>query len=69
MIDEISDDQLRNLALDALTERLGPARTLRFLSWLRNKPRDYQTWRDTHFGGMTADDLIARMRAEEAKSG
>ena len=43
MLDELTDDQLRDKALDVLTERLGPTQTFRFLSWLRSKPRDYQT--------------------------
>lgn len=67
MLDELTDDQLRDKALDVLTERLGPTQTFRFLSWLRSKPRDYQTWRDAHFRGASADDLIAQMRELEAR--
>lgn len=66
MIDELSDDQLRDKALDVLTEHLGPSRTFRFLSWLRSAPRDYQAWRDAHFRGFSVDDLVAQMRALEA---
>jgi len=67
MLDELTDDQLRDKALDALTERLGPTQTFRFLSWLRGKPRDYQAWRDTHFQGVSVDDLIAQVRELEAR--
>jgi len=66
MIDELTDDQLRDKALDVLTEHLGPTRTFRFLSWLRSKPRDYQTWREARFRGFSVDDLIARMHELEA---
>lgn len=65
MIEELSDDQLREKALGVLTEHLGGAQTFRFLSWLRSQPRDYQTWRDAHFKGVGVDDLIARMREAE----
>jgi hypothetical protein len=67
MIDELSDEELRDQALQVLTSHLGPTRTVRFLSWLRRKPRDYQTWRDAHFDGIALDDLIAQMRAVEAR--
>ena len=67
MLDELTDDQLRDKALDVLTERLGPTQTFRFLSWLRSKPRDYQTWRDAHFRGVSVDDLIAQMRELDAR--
>jgi hypothetical protein len=67
MIDELTDEQLRDKALDVLTEHLGPTQTVRFLSWLRSKPRDYQTWRDAHFQGVSVDDLIARMRELESR--
>jgi hypothetical protein len=69
MLDELTDDQLRDKALEVLTERLGPTQTFRFLSWLRSKPRDYQTWREAHFRGASVDDLIAQMRESEARQG
>lgn len=67
MTDEMTDEQLRDKALEVLTKHLGPTRTVRFLSWLRRKPRDYQTWRDAHFSGIGVDDLIAQMREVEAR--
>ena len=63
----LSDEQLRDKALDVLTKNLGPTQTIRFLSWLRNQPRDYQVWRDAHFGDLTVDDLMAKMRQVEAQ--
>ena len=68
MVRQLTDDELRDRALELLTENLGPSQTIRFLSWLRQSPRDYQAWRDAHFQGFTADDLIAQMRAIEAAS-
>ncbi len=67
MNDRLTDDQLREKALDVLTRHLGLAQTLRFLSWLRSNPGDYQSWRDGRFGDLTADSLIAQMRALEAR--
>jgi hypothetical protein len=65
MVREPTDDELRDKALDVLNEHLGLSQTIRFLAWLRRAPRDYQTWRDAHFRGFTADDLIEQMRAVE----
>jgi hypothetical protein len=64
---QLSDDQLRDKALDVLTEHLGPTQTIRFLSWLRSKPRDYQTWRYAHFKDLDVDELIAQMREMESR--
>jgi hypothetical protein len=66
MTSKLTDEQLRDKALDVLTTHLGPSQAMRFLSWLRTKPRDYQTWRDAHFRGFTVDDLISQMRAIDA---
>ncbi|HWL92597.1 MAG TPA: hypothetical protein VNT79_03610 [Phycisphaerae bacterium] len=67
MNSDLSDEELRVNALDILNKHLGPAKTIRFLSWLRSTPRSYQAWRDAHFRGFTANDLIERMRAIEAE--
>ena len=66
MLSQMTDEELRDRALEVLTQHLGTTQTIRFLSWLRNKPRDYQTWRDAHFRGFSADELIERMRILEA---
>ena len=62
MTNPLTDDELRDKALDVLTEHLGASQTIRFLSWLRNQPRDYQAWRGAHFRDLTAEDLIQRLR-------
>jgi hypothetical protein len=67
MASDLTDDELRDRALVILNEHLGPRQTIRFLSWLRNKPRDYQTWRDAHFRNLTVDDLIEAMREVDRK--
>ncbi len=67
MIRELTDEQLRERALDVLTKQLGAAQTLRFLSWMRSKPRDYQAWRDAHFQNVGVDELLTRMRELESK--
>lgn len=64
---DLSDDQLRDKALEVLTTNLGPFQTYRFLSWMRTHPRDYQSWRDSHFGGMGTDELLRRMREVDAR--
>lgn len=67
MIRPLTDEELRDEALEVLTRHLGPAQTLRFLSWMRSKPRDYQAWRDEHFRGVGVDELLALM--EQLESG
>jgi hypothetical protein len=65
---KLNDDELRDEALDVLCRHLGAGQTLRFLSWLRSRPRDYAAWRDAHFDAFTADDLIRAMREIENNS-
>ncbi|MEP0843993.1 MAG: hypothetical protein HRF43_14920 [Phycisphaerae bacterium] len=67
MIDELTDDELRDRALDVLTRHLGPAQTFRFLSWMRQAPRDYQAWRDAHFQNLNVDELLKRVRELESE--
>lgn len=69
MPESLTDDQLRDQAIQVLNEHLGPVDTMRFLSWLRAGPRDYQAWRNAHFAGFNVDDLIARMRELDAGAG
>ena len=66
MTPEFTDDELRTKAWELLQKHLGPVDTLRFLSLMRTKPRDYQKWRDEHFKNLTADELISHLRQTEA---
>jgi len=65
MSETLSTSQLCEKALYALAKALGPAQALRFLSFLRNQPRDYQKWRDEHFKHLTVEALAKRMQAVE----
>lgn len=63
MRNRLSDVDLRRKAWDVLAERLGPVEALRFLSLTRTQPRDYQAWREAHFQGQGAADLLKRIQA------
>jgi len=69
MVKRLTDDELRDKAVEVLTEHLGAASTLRFLSWLRSAPRDYQAWRDAHFKDASIDQLLEQMRDVERRQG
>lgn len=69
MVQRLSDDELRDKALEFLTQHLGPASTIRFLSWLRNAPRDYQAWRTSKFQDVSLDQLLEQMREVERRQG
>lgn len=60
-----ADRVLLDRAWETLRERLGPADAMRFLSLIRNQPRDYQTWRDEHFRELGADRLLDEIERGE----
>lgn len=60
MSDQFTDDALCAKGLAVLEDKLGPVQTLRFLALLSRQPFDYQQWRDQHFSGMTASEIVER---------
>ena len=69
MSEMLPTNQLCERALGALAKALGPAGAMRFLSILRNEPRDYQKWRDEHFKDLTVEALAERLQAAEHPRG
>jgi hypothetical protein len=60
MPDQFTDDALYTKGLTVLEDKLGPVQTLRFVALLSRQPFDYQQWRDQHFSGMTASEIVER---------
>jgi hypothetical protein len=63
----LTDDQVRQTGLAALESKLGAVDALRFLALLRQKPFDYQSWREKTFEGMSVGELFQRF--EQASGG
>lgn len=62
MAEQLADEAIRERGLDALERELGPALTLRFLASISRQSFDYQGWRDTHFGGMNLEEVLANSK-------
>lgn len=58
----LTEQELREQAIRALEERLGPVEALRFLALVSREPFDYQEWRRRFFGGATVDTLFRGMQ-------
>ena len=65
----MSENELWTTAWEVLKERLGPGEAMRFLSLIRNPPRDYQKWREQHFKDLTTEQPVEGMKATEHPSG
>jgi len=63
MVKKLTEDELRQKAVQALSERLGPVDALRFLALVSREPFDYQKWRREYFSRYDVDDLLEEVRA------
>jgi hypothetical protein len=63
---QLSEKELRQRAVRALTDSLGPVEALRFLALISREPFDYQEWRREYFSQYNIDELIAEVRKHHA---
>ena len=63
MAKQLTEDELRRQAVEALSDRLGPVNALRFLALVSREPFDYQHWRNQYFSQYTVDQLVQEIRA------
>jgi hypothetical protein len=49
VVKQLSEQELRRQAVQALSDRLGPIDALRFLALISREPFDYQEWRREYF--------------------
>jgi hypothetical protein len=62
MAKQLTEQELRQQAVRALTESLGPVEALRFLALVSREPFDYQEWRRKYFSQYNMDELLTEVR-------
>ena len=62
MAKQLTEKELRQQAVRALTENLGPVQALRFLALVSREPFDYQEWRRQYFSQYGVDELLIEVR-------
>jgi hypothetical protein len=63
MAKQLSEKELRQQAVRALTDSLGPVEALRFLALVSREPFDYQEWRREYFSRYDdVDELLQEVR-------
>jgi hypothetical protein len=62
MAKQLTEQELRQQAVRALTESLGPVEALRFLGLVSREPFDYQKWRREYFSQYDVDELLTEIR-------
>ena len=62
MAKQLTEQELRQQAVEALSDRLGPVDALRFLALISREPFDYQQWRREYFSRYTVDELLEEAR-------
>jgi hypothetical protein len=62
MAKQLTEQELRRQAVQALSDTLGPVDALRFLALISREPFDYQKWRREYFAHYVVDELVAEVR-------
>lgn len=62
MAKQLTEQELRQQAVQALTEKLGPLDALRFLALVSREPFDYQQWRKEYFSHYRLEELLEEIR-------
>ena len=66
MAKKLNEQELRQQAIQALADKLGPVEALRFLALVSREPFDYQKWRKKYFSRYSLGDLVSS-RAPQPK--
>jgi hypothetical protein len=66
MAKQLTEQELRRQAVQALSDRLGPVDALRFLALISREPFDYQEWRREYFTQSNVDELLDEVRKHHA---
>ena len=62
MAKQLTEQELRRQAVQALSDSLGPVDALRFLALISREPFDYQEWRREYFSRYGVDDLLEEVQ-------
>lgn len=65
----LTEQELRQQAVRALADRLGPVDALRFLALVSREPFDYQQWRKEYFSRFSVDELLKEVRNHHGGKG
>ena len=65
----LTEQELRQQAVRALADRLGPVDALRFLALVSREPFDYQQWRKDYFSHFSVDELLKEVRNHQGGKG
>jgi hypothetical protein len=66
MAEQLTEQELRRQAVQALSDSLGPVDALRFLALVSREPFDYQVWRREYFSQYNLDELSSEVRKHHA---
>ena len=66
MAKQLTEQELRRQAVQALSDSLGPVDALRFLALVSREPFDYQKWRREYFAHYDVDELLEEVRKHHA---
>jgi hypothetical protein len=66
MAKQLTEQELRRQAVQALSDRLGPVDAFRFLALISREPFNYQEWRRQYFSQYNVDELLDEVRKHHA---
>lgn len=69
MAKKLTEQELRQQAIQVLAEKLGPVEALRFLALVSREPFDYQKWRKDYFSSYRVDELLVEVRKQHGHKG
>jgi len=69
MAKKLTEQELRQQAIQVLAEKLGPVEALRFLALVSREPFDYQKWRKDYFSSYGVDELLVEVRKQHGHKG
>ena len=65
----LTEQELRQQAVQALADKLGPVEALRFLGLVSREPFDYQRWRKEYFSHYGVDELLEEVQKHHSGKG
>jgi hypothetical protein len=65
---QLTERELRQQAVRALTDSLGPVEAFRFLALVSREPFDYQEWRREYFSQYDLDKLLSELRKQRNRN-
>jgi hypothetical protein len=66
MAKQLTEQELRQQAVRALSDSLGPVDALRFPALVSREPFDYQEWRREYFSQYDLNELLTEVRKHHA---